>query len=86
MWHNNAPVTGYSVSGHVVSGPFTNNADTIIKFEAICVETNGHIATMGGCGYVDETNVWYNDSSAYLSYGTTLNDEWIVIEYTKTTD
>ena len=88
IWHNMSPTTNYTMSGHILTGPITNNADTIISFGGIIENMQNQWATVFSLGENSSPNgnAWHSDTSAYINYGAYVADEYLIIEYTKTTD
>lgn len=89
VWHNNAPVSPYTlVNNHLSFWP-SNDAEMITNYRGICIRTDGYVDVFVsgisvGTGMVPNLtnkNIYFN------GLGTTQwSDGWIVIEYTKTTD
>lgn len=84
----NVPATGYSFSGTTLSGPLTNNAESIIKVVILCKNNQGSWQELTGNGEGGPTQnfVWISDTSAYFINGGVLAGAWAIFEYTKTTD
>lgn len=84
----NVPATGYSFSGTMLSGPLTNDAESLIKVVVLCKNTQGCWQELTGNGENGPAQnfVWYSDTSAYFIHSGTLNGAWAIFEYTKTTD
>lgn len=84
----NVPATGYSFSGTTLSGPLTNNAESIIKVVALCKNSQGSWQELTGNGEQGPAQnfIWLSDTSAYFINGGVLDGAWAIFEYTKTTD
>lgn len=84
----NVPATGYSFSGTMLSGPLTNNAESLIKVVVLCKNNQGCWQELTGNGENGPAQnfVWFSDTSAYFIHSGVLDGAWAIFEYTKTTD
>jgi hypothetical protein len=88
IWENGQPVTGYTYSSSIISGPLTQNAETIVNAYTINTGTDHRQAIMATSGEngPGQAFCWFSDNSAYFYYGAYVYLSYAVIEYTKTTD
>ena len=90
FWENGVVSSDFSLSGQIftkISGNITDNADEIISIKTVFTETNGHKGEQhssnpgSGIG-----TIWISNNSFYNNIGVTCESEYLIIEYTKTTD
>lgn len=89
FWENGALMSGFTMSGQVItktSGNITDDADTVIKFEGVVRTSNAWCnqqwtSSSSGIGVY-----WIADNQFYSNFGSSVVNEWIIVEYTKTTD
>lgn len=88
IWENGSAASGYTYSSNILSGPLTENAETIISSYAMNKGTGGRWAMLAttGEGGPAQAWCWLTDNSAYYNYGATVSIAFAIIEYTKSTD
>lgn len=88
IWENGSAASGYTYSSNILSGPLTENAETLVSSYTMNKGTGGRWAMMATTGEGGPAQAWYwlTDNSAYYNYGATVSLGYAIIEYTKTTD
>jgi hypothetical protein len=88
IWENGSVASGYTYSSSILSGPLTENAETLVSSYTMNKGTGGRWAMMATTGEGGPALAWcwLTDNSAYYSYGGPLSLAYAIIEYTKTTD
>ena len=88
FWENGNVASGYTISGQVftkTSGNITDNAESIIKFEAVVRTAFAWCNQQWISGGTGIGVYWISDNQFYSNFGSTVINEWIIVEYTKAT-
>lgn len=88
IWENRSAAPGYNYSNLVLTGPLTENAETIVSSYTMNKGTGGRWAMLAttGEGGPSQAWCWLSDNTAYYNYGATVTEAYAIIEYTKSTD
>ena len=87
--HNGSFTQGYSLSGNYVNGVFTTNCDRVTQIYNVIEGQTGTKSVQYPAGWDASSGLsWISDNQIYNVVGGSIlmKEEFIVIEYTKTTD
>lgn len=89
VYHNGSVVTGYTYdsSSNNFIGSFTTNAETIVTIRSNFTDSSNRQGVQYTQGYGSTGNIlWVNNNTVYNRIAEQWKENYITIEYTKTTD